>query len=657
MSGEVIDTLAELLYTASEAEFKLDLIRDDLISSGVQDLAPAFGQMAGSNGQSLTIQDIDLFLKAHNLFVNGQEPVMLMSKMDRNQNGLISFQEFQETIFPKMNTIPAIQNSVIHRPYTQGLNANPVQKALQLVARFAEQELKNIEVEEAIKARLHQNPYFEYEKTFELIDLDGKGHVSEEDLYDFMSSLKSNFNSRFSGQKNVVSGGSSYADEIDVKVERVMRRLDMDLDGRIGIRDWTRAVCSFRGPQATPVAGSIRKARSRKSVRKSSKKSAGKPAMAQQRQATATSSQVMGTPQQMVRVGSNLGASSQSLMTGGYTPPQHVMMSGQHTTPSTVGYHPQAPRPIQTLPDHVAKKISFDNTDAVYAPEVPLAPVNPIRTSYVPGQVAPQQPLPPRPQQPLPPQPQYTGYVAPTGNIKTEFSAQKLHKTGQIQEVVEQNSPEFKVTSKRTLSPRSSLTRPVVEEQVTKFYPPEVKSNQVLTRMGSQYAGPTEGMITTSTEIKETNPDYHQNRNQVIIDKQYVPGMLPGTMPVAKVTQQHLPEFGTTSTYTNQNYQKVNEMSRRKERMPRIDYDSPSRYSESKSQVYYPRPERKEDNTVVTRRVTHDLSQLPHPQVVAPLNETTRKLLFTTLTEMIHDYRILEKARINLSLRTDFNIR
>lgn len=649
MSGEVIDTLAELLYNASDAEFKLDLIRDDLISSGIQDLAPVFGQIALANGQAITIGDLEIFLKANNLLITGQEPAMLMSRMDRNQNGLISFQEFQETIFPKMNTIPAIQNNVIHRPYTQGLRSDPVQKALQLMARFMSQELKNIEYEEGIKAKLHQNPYFEYEKTFELIDLDGKGHISEEDIYDFMSSLKSNFTNQFSGEKNVVSGGSSYADEIDVKVERVMRRLDLDLDGRIGIKDWTRAACSYIESKGMSATGSTRQTVLRQSA-------AQLPALQQR----LSSPQIMGTPQQkMMRVSSQKTTPTQSVIIGGphVSPAQNVMMSGQQVTPSVKRYPPQAPVPINQTPDHIAKKISFDRADPIYNPEIPIAPANPLTGGYAQNQVIPQQPLPPRPQQALPPQPQYTGYGAPMANVKTDFSAQKIRKTGQIEEVVEQNSPEFKVTSKRKLSPRNSLTRPVIEEQVTKYYPPQVKSNQVLTRMGSNIAGPTEGLITTSTEIQETNPDYHRNANQVIIDKQYVPGMLPNTVPVEKVTQHQRPEFGQTSMYVNQNYQKVKEMSRRKERMPRIDYDSPSRYSESKSQLYYPKPQKREENTVVSRRVTHDLSKLPHPQVVAPLNETTKKLLFTTLTEMIHDYRILEKARINLSLRSDFNIR
>lgn len=125
MSGEVIDTLAELLYNTSEAEFKLDLIRDDLISAGVQNLQEIFAQIAATNGQVVTIVDLENFLRKHNVFISGNDTQLLFAKMDKNENTTISYQEFQDTIFPKMDTIPAIKNNVIHRPYSKGLNSNP----------------------------------------------------------------------------------------------------------------------------------------------------------------------------------------------------------------------------------------------------------------------------------------------------------------------------------------------------------------------------------------------------------------------------------------------------------------------------------------------------------------------------------------------------
>lgn len=616
MSGEVIDTLAELLYNSSEAEFKLDLIRDDLISAGVQDLQQIFAQIALTNGQVITIIDLENFLKKHNVFISGNDTQLLFAKMDKNENTTISFKEFQDFVFPKMDTIPAIKNNVIHRPYTKGLKANPLQRALQLITQFLAQELKNLNFEENIKLRLHQNPYFEYEKTFELIDLDHKSFISEDDLYDFMSSLKANFPTRFSGKKNVVSGGSSYADELDVKVERVMRRLDRDSDGKIGIRDWTKAVCTFMQPlsRTSPIKKALASPQIKKKVNYKEKYS---------------NSRNVAKKISFDAASLDINASKGTTKITGHS---HHTSGGKFTYSST-----QAP-----VQHQITRQQVQINRPPQMIGQPPMNVMPPTRVAVEPITMHPT---------PIVGSP----YKKQRENIQTKVSTKKYSKTGDFEEIVEKNSPEFKIQNKIKMSPESSLTRPIVEEQVTKLYPPKVTSSQVVARMNSDKPHPTEGLITTTTEVKETNPDYQHKRNKVIINRKIVPGMMPNSRPVETVTTTN--GYNSTSEYINSNYKKINEAKMRKEKLPNMRYDSPSRYSEPKSPVYTRKEEIREENTYISRRVSHDLSKLPVPQNVAPLTETTSKLLITTLTEMIHDYRVLEKARIDLSLRTDFNIR
>lgn len=61
-------------------------------------------------------------------------------------------------------------------------------------------------------------------------------------------------------------------------------------------------------------------------------------------------------------------------------------------------------------------------------------------------------------------------------------------------------------------------------------------------------------------------------------------------------------------------------------------------------------------HTLITRSVTHDLSRVPVPQtrVLTPEDEA---LVLTTLTELLHDFRLVEKDKIELSLRSDFNVK
>lgn len=101
-----------------------------------------------------------------------------------------------------------------------------------------------------------------------------------------------------------------------------------------------------------------------------------------------------------------------------------------------------------------------------------------------------------------------------------------------------------------------------------------------------------------------------------------------------------------------------------KDRLPDLDYDSPSRYARAKSPVYSPRSKKSlvqvsEDgltHTFTSRSVTHDLSRVPVPQneILSPEDEA---LVFTTMTELLHDFRLVEKDKIELSLRSDFNIK
>jgi hypothetical protein len=100
------------------------------------------------------------------------------------------------------------------------------------------------------------------------------------------------------------------------------------------------------------------------------------------------------------------------------------------------------------------------------------------------------------------------------------------------------------------------------------------------------------------------------------------------------------------------------------DQLPDLDYDSPSLYARPKSPVYSPRSKKNlvqvsEDgltHTFTSRSVTHDLSRVPVQQseILSPEDEA---LVITTLTELLHDFRLVEKDKIELSLRSDFNIK
>lgn len=96
-----------------------------------------------------------------------------------------------------------------------------------------------------------------------------------------------------------------------------------------------------------------------------------------------------------------------------------------------------------------------------------------------------------------------------------------------------------------------------------------------------------------------------------------------------------------------------------------MDYDAPSAYARSKSPVYSGRKGRKGlvqvshdglTHIYTNRSVTHDLSRVPVPQSEM-LSKEDEALVFTTLTELLHDFRLVEKDKIELSLRPDFNIK
>ena len=100
------------------------------------------------------------------------------------------------------------------------------------------------------------------------------------------------------------------------------------------------------------------------------------------------------------------------------------------------------------------------------------------------------------------------------------------------------------------------------------------------------------------------------------------------------------------------------------DKLPDLDYDSASMYGREKSPVYSPRSKKSLHHvskdglthTLTTRSVVHDLSRVPVPQtqILTPEDEA---LILTTLTELLHDFRLVEKDKIELSLRSDFNVK
>jgi hypothetical protein len=123
----------------------------------------------------------------------------------------------------------------------------------------------------------------------------------------------------------------------------------------------------------------------------------------------------------------------------------------------------------------------------------------------------------------------------------------------------------------------------------------------------------------------------------------------------------------TQTTVTNESNALTRSRSRVKfeqDKLPDLDYDSASIYGFDKSPVYSPRSKKSlhtvsKDGltqTIVARSVTHDLSRVPVPQTRV-LSDEEEALILTTLTELLHDYRIVEKEKIELSLRSDFNVK
>jgi len=207
----------------------------------------------------------------------------------------------------------------------------------------------------------------------------------------------------------------------------------------------------------------------------------------------------------------------------------------------------------------------------------------------------------------------------------------------------------------------NSRSKTVVEEEVTEIHPPRVKIANVTGRAQVDQFGRQQAINVKTTRVTGTNPKMPFGTDYQI-DRNYGVGEVGGPGQVVEaVTHSERGGMGPTRTFVNTTYKPpIAPVKGKGDRMPDMRYDSPSRYSQEKSAYYSPSKPKPIDPSkpvYVKRRVHHDLSGMPVQQKIGPLDEVTKKLLFSTLTELIRDYRILEKTRIELSLRTDFNIR
>jgi hypothetical protein len=245
--------------------------------------------------------------------------------------------------------------------------------------------------------------------------------------------------------------------------------------------------------------------------------------------------------------------------------------------------------------------------------------------------------------------PSQGGVTAHPLNPNVLTRSQRYTQGDKVKQVTETVSPDRNITKKVTMSPKSR-SKTVVEEEVTEIHPPRVKVATVTGRANVNQ----EAITTKTTKVTGTNPkmpygtNYNIERNYGVLQQQ------PGQV-IEAVTHSDRGGMGPVRTYVNTTYKPpIAPIKGKPDRLPDLSYDSPSRYSQEKSPTYSPRRQKPIDPS---RPVYHDLSGMPVPQQVGPLDDVTKKLLFSTLTELLRDFRVLEKARIDLSLRTDFNVR
>ena len=208
--------LANLIMMIAEVERKVEVTRQVLVENVEFDPAQAYWRLDRKGVNVVSKKDLAVFLAENDVKVRSRDLFLLFERLDRDRDGVICWAEFLMTVISKRGY------SSKKAAGTMKISSHFPLEIEHSMVRIFEEELSGLKEIRHLQKRLYENNDFDAKAAFSDIDGQNKGYFNSQDLYDFLT-------------RNL--GTTTFC-----RVERAMRRMDLDCDGRINFDDFMRAV-------------------------------------------------------------------------------------------------------------------------------------------------------------------------------------------------------------------------------------------------------------------------------------------------------------------------------------------------------------------------------------------------------------------------------
>ena len=210
--------LAEFLNNIGMIEEKVEVTRQILVENEDFDAIVAFRRLDYNDDGKLTPQCVSLFLEENQIYLQAESINLLFDELDRDRDGFIDWDEFVKTVISKEASFyekgTELQNS-LHHP--QALQAELEHS----ICRIFEEELAGLIKMEKYKLQLSIHPELGMVQSFKMIDRFDKGYFDIRDIQKFVSQNLQHITMQ--------------------RAERILRRLDLDYDGRVIYAEWNQS--------------------------------------------------------------------------------------------------------------------------------------------------------------------------------------------------------------------------------------------------------------------------------------------------------------------------------------------------------------------------------------------------------------------------------
>lgn len=180
--------LSQLIQCIATGEKQTEITRQVLAEQYQFEPHTAFRRIDANRDQYITQSEIMDFLETNNLIVTSKEAFHLFNVLDFNDDGIVDYQDFSESILPqeniKLKTRAKLRDPYYIAPYEK----LPYEVEWSLV-RVLEQEIKNFRQVEMLRELLQTACDFDTIECFNAIDADKLGVIDLESINYFMREM------------------------------------------------------------------------------------------------------------------------------------------------------------------------------------------------------------------------------------------------------------------------------------------------------------------------------------------------------------------------------------------------------------------------------------------------------------------------------------